>query len=136
MENFTLKELKQCVEYCGGDKKKVKEWIKNCNPLPTTLKELLSYNKLKTVDYGDFPNDIQEDVTHCIYTFEKGYTTSLNRVFERFCDYFLDDEDENVWDDEKKEYNYDALEKAFNKYIPGFAKFLIDNQVGAIRNYW
>ena len=36
----------------------------------------------------------------------------------------------------KKEYNYDALEKAFNKYIPGFIKFLIDNQVGAIRNYW
>lgn len=133
---FDNEELEDLVKYCGGDTTKVIKWWNEKYSAPNTLEELINYPKRETIDWCNFDSEL-DFWRHCLYTYEKGLSTSLEDSINMFCEEYLDeDEYKEVWDEENDQYIFNKLEEKMNKYCPGIVDFLIGNKVSEIIYTW
>lgn len=99
-----------------------------------TLEKLYNYENGKTVDYGDMPDELK-DWRNCLYDYEKGVDTYFDCQLEKFSEQLDENEFNLIWDNDKSEYKFDALETMLEKYYPGIVNYLLNNKVTIIRFY-
>lgn len=140
---FNDKELKDLVQYCGGNPKKVMKWWNEKYAAPKNLKELVLYDKGQTIDITDVPEALEAWTNKCIFDYEKGLTTSLVQQLNLFIerDFDLDDDYTKLkpvpmFYEPSDNYDFDTLEKCMEEFCPGIVKFLVTNQVKEIVFTW